>query len=368
MELTVSKDFIWAILNESLLEGNQNLRLKSDLLDTRILEFDMASNEITRVCPESEFDKVVSRKRLEVGEDLGEEIPDYIDFRDALWSSLALPPENLDQLMEELKELEKRKKHPYRYPKERLFAIDTNIAYLRLFSRLTLLKGSDAMAGYDPGEVPIVILGLVEDEVSNRVQKKLGKADIRRLTGAVGRREARSMINCLHKRGRKALNAQTEIRSIREEYGTRGLQGGEFLPDKEERDEEMARTLSEYMSGQKVEIIFLTNDDKSRAHTYAYRIPAIELKYPHEFETPIPCDQWLITELVYDLVITFGILSLEGLGVRILGVWPGKDANDYLDQRLRVEVEDGASIAAELRRSYQILNDLNERYDLDDID
>ncbi len=367
MEKEVSKDFIWAILNESLLRGNKNLRVKSDLLGTRILEFDLASSEITSICSEQELDRVVSRKRLEIGDrSLASEIPDYLDLRDALWSSLVLPPENLGKLMGELKELEKRKKHPYRYPKERLFAMDTNIAYLRLFSRLTLLKGSERLEGYDAAEVPIIVLGLVEDEISNGVNKKLGSHDIQLLSEAVGS-EAKKMVNCLCKRGRKALNAQSEIRAIREQYSTRGLQGGEFLADKEARDEEMAKTLSEYMSTQKVEIVFLTNDDKARAHTYAYRIPAIELKYPHHFEGPISCDHWLITELLYDLVITFGFLSLEGLGVRLLGTWSGKDANDYLDQRLRVEVEQGASISSELELSYQILNDLQSRYDLDDI-
>jgi len=363
MEMSVGKEFLMAVLNESVLQGREELHVHSPLLSTDLLRLDIASGRFNQLAKEADFDKALPEVQRRIGDDrLIADLPGYGDFRDAFRSSLIVLPENFDELVGELREVERRKREPYRHPKERHLAIDTNIAYLRVFSRLLLLRGSDRLGTFDPTEVPIIIPSLVEEEISQAVGRKYGGAEVRAMKGAFDPRLAGLFINCLFRVGRRAMNAQTEVQELREKYGTRTVQGGRYLEDKERRDEEIVRSIAEHAQKERIEVVYVTNDDKARAHAYTYRLPSLHIRYPRDLEVE-RADSWLVPELLYDLALSFGVLRLKGIGVEVLGIWPGKSADDYLNERLRLQVEDGALIREDLDRTRRVIERLGERVD-----
>jgi hypothetical protein len=359
------KNFLMAVLNEALMHDRTDIVVRSDLLEIDLFRLDYSRNRIAKIADQHRFNSRLSELRRMLGDEfLEHELPDYYDLRDAMQSSMLLPPENLSELMDELLDMERRKRDPYRFPKQKMLAIDTNVAYNRLLSRMTLLMNGGPLGRVNPSSVPIIIPSLVEEEISNMVGRKYRPNDLRRLKEDLGRGEANCYVNCLIKSGRKAMNAQTEIKLIRELYSARGIRGGEFLEDKEARDEEMVRIISDFSSGQRCEVLFLSADDKARAHAYSQRIPAVKLEYPWEIPSQMEVDPWLLVEFLYDLSISFGLLSFKGLGVRVQGVWAGKSADDYLGERLKFQVEKGSVLAEDLERDHRVLGKLCEAVDM----
>ena len=57
---------------------------------------------------------------------------------------------------------------------------------------------------------------------------------------------------------------------------------GSSIVDREKRDREMVKVVSEEMYLQKWDVLFLTADDKFRAHTNAEKVPAFLLRYPKD--------------------------------------------------------------------------------------
>lgn len=361
MEFVAHKNFLMAVINEAILHDRLRITVKSNMLRCELFKIDCQDGRLTDIIDGSELEERIShmKQKLPAGS-LGQELPDYLDLRDALQSSLLMPPENLHELVKELKDMERRKLDPYRFPRQKLLAIDTNIAYNRLLSRMILLMDGGPLGRINPSSVQIIVPSLVEEEITNSVGHKYRPPDIGILERELGFREADSYINCLWKRGRKAMNAQTEINILREIYSILNVRGGKFLDDKERRDEEIIRALSRHASDQKCDVLFLTSDDKARAHAYSEKVPALLLKYPREVPSELDFDPWLLPEFLYDLSLSFGVLSFKGLGVKIHGVWGGKSADHYLKEMLKFVIEDETAMAPHLRRDYIILKKLNE--------
>lgn len=361
MELVAHKNFLMAVINEAILHDRPRVTLKSDMIHCELFEIDCQNARLSRIINRSEMEEKIDRlkQKLTAGS-LRQELPDYSDLKDSLQSSLLMPPENLHELIKELEDIERRKLDPYRFPRQKLLAIDTNIAYNRLLSRMILLMDGGPLGRINPSSIQIIVPSLVEEEITNSVSHKYRPQDISALERELRYKEAGSYINCLLKRGRKAMNAQTEINILRELYSVLTVRGGKFLDDKERRDEEIIRTISQHASDQKCDVLFLTADDKARAHAYSARVPSLLLKYPHEVPTSLNFDPWLLPEFLYDLAISFGILSLKGLGVKIQGVWGGKNADHYLKEMLRFVIEDGSALADHLKRDYNVLKKLKD--------
>lgn len=365
MELEASKNFMMAVLNEALLHGRGRITVHSELLDLDIMKIDLDDQKISWIAGPQDFDPVISELRLKLGSQwLEGDLPNFYDLREGFHSSLMMRPKEFGELMGELRSTEERKLDPYRFPRQMLLAIDTNIAYKRLFSRLTLLDEMGRKGGVDPSLIPIIIPSLVEEEISKSIGAKYNSNDIERIEKALGGRLPFAMINCLSKKGRKAANAQAEIRVIEERYGSIKVSGGGFKEDKEERDRDIVKSVAEYSRAQDNDVLFVTADDKARAHCRAFRIPSIGLSYPYDLPKSMACDHWLLVELLYDLSISFAMISFRGLGIRLLGVWAGKSIEDYSRERMLFSIESGSELSKDLKKDHEVLCGLGKTVDI----
>jgi hypothetical protein len=361
--MEADKEFITVALNEARMAGKGSIVVRSDLLDVDLLALDLDRQEVQWVARERDYDEAHARASSALGEQLAKDLPTFLDLREALQSSLFLPPTNLDAIMSEIYRLNERRGDPYRFPRQMCFGVDTNLLYRRLFSRLLLAGKGCNIRPFDPQKVQVLIPSLAEEELSRRVGRKYDRRDVEELRRALrDRRVADDLFNCLNKSGRKALNGQAEVVAMKQRYNCWSAQGGPFSDDKEARDDDMLRSVAAEMLEQRVDVLFLTNDDKTRAHANAHKVPSLLISYPYEVPPTIEYDPWLITELLYDLSILHTSLTLKGTGIRIRGEWMGKTVDDYRNERVRVSALEGSSLGDRLARDLRVISAIKSRF------
>ncbi|HNX46985.1 MAG TPA: PIN domain-containing protein [Methanomassiliicoccales archaeon] len=361
--MEVDKEFITVVLNESRMADKGNLIVRSDLLDLDLLALDLDHQQVQWVVRERDYDEAYGRMRSALGDQMARDIPTFLDLREALQASLFMPPTNLDALMAEIYRFNERRGDPYRFPRQTCIGLDTNLLYRRLFSRLLLAGKGCNVRSFDPQRVQVLIPSMAEEELSRRVGKKYDRRDVDELRRAVRDRiVADDLFNCLNKNGRKALNGQAEVVALKQHYNCWSAQGGSFVDDKEARDDEMLRSVAAEMLEQRVDVLFLTNDDKTRAHANAHKVPSMLISYPYEVPLTISYDPWLMIELLYDLSILHTSLSLKGTGIRIKGEWMGKTVDDYRNEKVRVTVPDGSVLSDRLARDQRVISAIKSRF------
>lgn len=361
--MEVDKDFLTVVLNEACMAGKGSITVHSDLLDLDLLALDMDRRQVQWVVREGDHDRALSEVARSLGDQLAQDLPTFLDFREALQSSMLLPPNNLADLMAEVYRLTERRRDPYRFPRQMCFGLDTNLLYRRLFSRLLVAGRGCGVRPFDPQNVQVLIPSIAEEELSRKVGRKYDKRDVEEMRRAVRDRSvADDLFNCLNKGGRKALNGQAEVVTLKQRYNCWSAQGGNFTEDKELRDDEMLRSVAEEMLEQRVEVLFLTNDDKTRAHANAHKVPSLLISYPYDVPNALTYDPWLLTELLYDLSLLHISISLKGTGVRIRGDWMGKTVDDYRNERLRISVPEGSALGRALERDHRIVSSIKSKF------
>jgi hypothetical protein len=366
MELIVGKDFLMAMLNEAVLHERTNISLNAPFLDLDLLGANLKDGAIDWLVGPGDYDRAYSELTAKLGEpSLVREVPPYADFREALHSSLLLPPDNLAELMKEIRTIERRRGQPSRYPKQSCLAIDTNLAYRRLFSRIGLASETCGAEDFDPSKVQLLVAGLVEQEVSEKVRRKYTTADLEALKRAFHSPKLLSLFNnCVVKDGRKALNAQAELGAIRSRYGVWDVAGGTWTEDKEKRDGEILMTLAKHAQDERLDLLFVSADDKATAAARSAKVPILVLRYPNEVPRTVPFDPWLFVELLHDLAVIYGVVTLKGLGLRIMGDWAGKSADDFHAQKVKIVTEESSVLADSLLKDHRILERLKREVDL----
>ena len=365
-EMVARKEFIIAIMNEAILHRRTSLVLHSPFLDLDLVGLNLeGKGGVDFLVSEGAYARASSSVMGALPDPLDKEVPSFADFREALHASLLLPPSNMQDLMREIRAMEEKRRQPSRFPRQPCLALDTNLAYKRLFSRLALSGDTCGVKDYDPGKVQLLLAELVGMEVSERVRRKYSPQEIAVLKRAFHSPQALDgMTNCLHKDGRRAMNALSELTSIRGRYSVWDVAGGSWTDDKEARDGEILRSLGRHAKEESIDVLFLSTDDKASASAETARVPILVLRYPNEVPARVAFDPWLVPELIYDLAVTYGMVSLKGLGLRLMGDWTGKTADDFKAERIKVLAEENSSLAGALARDLRILDRLRMETDL----
>jgi len=356
-DLTVSKSFLMALLNEGVRQGKKSITIYSPLLDVDLVGADLEKPEIEWFAERGRYDRAFSEVETKLGDPLLiKDVPTYNDFKEVVEDSLLVTPENMTELTDNIRQIEKQRRGSARYPKQTLLAIDTNIAYRRLLSRLLMTSEGCGLPDFDPSDVAVVIENLVQMEISERVNRKYREQDLDAFRKAYKNPKLlMTMSNGAVKESRKALNAQAELTTLRSRYAVWEVAGAAWDADKEKRDNEMIRSLAKHSMQERVDVLFLTADDKATAAAMANRLPSISLRYSRELPSIVPFDPWLFVELLHDLAVVYSVVGIRGLGVRVHGDWGGKTADDYRTERVRLAFEESSTIGHELARQWRVV-------------
>ena len=355
----VAKDFLMAVVNEARLHRLPSLTVRSILLDLDLLSIDLVKNEVHILAGQKEFHDALAPIRSKGPSEAIDDLPNYEDLRTAVWHTIRLPDEVIRPICDEINEAAKQRKDPYRYPMQTAFAIDTNIAYHRLLTRMFLRSDVLERIGLRPRDVQIIVSNLVEEEISRSIARKYSRSDIADLQHAIRDQVlVRGMSNICYKKGRKALNAQAEIDVLGRTASLWRVGGGRAREDKESLDDEIVRSLAEHSSDQRLEVIFLTGDDKCRAHAFSHKLPSILVEFPKEIPRVMSFDPWLLVEMLYDLSLNFVGLHLVELDLKIIGDWSGKSAEDYHAEKVKLVIAPESPVEVRLKQDLEIVRRL----------
>jgi hypothetical protein len=217
--------------------------------------------------------------------------------------------------------------------------------------------------GISPSDIQLIVNNIVEAEISRAIASKYSAEEIDALRTVVwDKKLVENMFNCCHKKGRKALNAQTEIDVMGRMFNIWRIEGVEIRSNnKEEIDDEMVSALSLHAQNQCLDMIFVTADDKCRAHAYAQKPPSVLVKFGPYPKGQIPFDSWSLVELIYDLSINFIGLAIPELDLKVLEDWSGKSAADFHSEKVRLLIGPGSSIGKDLEQDLTIIQNLNRK-------
>ena len=276
------------------------------------------------------------------------EVPDHNRLCEAFRIAGIVPPENLSELEQVLKQA--RASNPARGGDIYYFAFDNNALRNRLYS----LYLQPTQRGRP--EPNLLLSQAVREELDTRKGKILYEL----LTALEEAFPNLRMVkifnnqNCLLDRLR--LLALAEWQKV--------LQSGDCeLVDNEDGVDSDGRIIDSYAefaqsAGRKVVVLSSDNEFILRCRGRPNLIPLL-VRYPSELDEAYKADWEAIGWLLYHLAVVYGRLDLRltnGVTVRMYGVWQGKRATDWDDERLKITVEpSNALLEQALQRTMRIL-------------
>ena len=62
----------------------------------------------------------------------------------------------------------------------------------------------------------------------------------------------------------------------------------------------------------------------------------LQLELPFAVPEHARIDPWRLSDLLYDLAVTFGLVSLDNEDLLVYGEWGGKSSSDYIGENVKV--------------------------------
>ena len=276
------------------------------------------------------------------------ELPDYNRLREAFRIAGIVPPENLSELERVLEQA--RASNPARGGDIYYFAFDNNALRNRLYS----LYLKPAQRGRP--EPNMLLAQAVREELDMRKGKIL-YAFLTAFNAAFPNLSIGQIFtnqNCLLDRLR--LLALAEWHKV--------LQSGNCeLVDAADDADADGRIIESYAdfadaAGRKVVVLSSDNEFILRCGGRPNLIPHL-VRYPSELDEAYKADWEAVSWLLYHLAVVCGRLDLrlaDGVIVRLYGVWQGKGAPDWDNERLKITVEpSNTPLEQALQRTMRIL-------------
>jgi hypothetical protein len=276
------------------------------------------------------------------------EVPDHNRLCEAFRIAGIVPPENLGELERVLEQA--RQSNPARGGDIYYFAFDNNALRNRLYS--LYLKPAQrgrpepnmllSRAVYDE-------LDLCKGKILSRFLKAFDSAfpslGVRQLFGNQNRLE-----------DRLRLLARREWDKILQSSAYDVVKAGR----KSDPDGPIIRSYAQFAAtaGRKVVVLSSDNEFILRCGGRPNLIPQL-VRYRLEIDEAYKADWEAVSWLLYHLAVVYGRLDLrraDGVTVRVYGVWQGKGAPDWDDERLKITVEpSNAPLEQALQRTMRIL-------------
>ena len=344
---TVQKQFLVALANRVFKHGRGLLTFRSPLIEKPLLKVDreFKTREVI------DHDAFASSRKVAVHGDpaANEEMPIWKDFTLALQASGAIKPRNWEAFLEWLSGVEKDSKSPEHVTNPVAIAIDTNVAYNRLFSR-----------HLDPAWGPardftILCSQGVIGEIDCHIGGKVGREELRRLYLAPRHEPYLDQLaNRNSLETRRAKLAQNEIDYLKKEHRAVPTPCGAYQGDKEAFDAEIARSYASSVHDRALSAYMITFDQNMGDHAKNAGLPRFILEPPDEKLFSGASLELALPALIHDMAVLFGVLVMEPFGIHIWGEWAGKTSADYEAERVRIEMESKTPIVDLLSRDVEI--------------
>ncbi len=250
----------------------------------------------------------------------------------------------------------KDQRHPERSARALFLAVDTNVAYNRLFSRHFPLDGPEGPI--HASSFQYLLSDIVRREIDEQIKRKY-RGELDRL---FRRPEHEAILREIGGRNvfvaRKAKLAQNEIDFLDKQLNALSLHTPEFPADKEDRDVAIAQQYGEFSRERNVDVALLTMDQNMADHAKNAKLLCFPLTVPaNPVVRGVPLHHSL-PSLLHDLAVVLGAIVVDPFGTVVFGEWQGKTSADYGAERVKTVLDDRAPIADSVTRDFRVLSEI----------
>ena len=122
----------------------------------------------------------------------------------------------------------------------------------------------------------------------------------------------------------------------------------------------IAKSYSNFEKERNAEILLLSADDDMAYHAKNAGLLVETLIIPHKVANLDKIEPRRLVNLIYDIALTFGAVSLQGVGITVLGEWKGKGFDAYSNEYLKLLIQEDSVILDELERDLRIADAIDQ--------
>jgi len=255
------------------------------------------------------------------------EIPSGTDFRTCLYASSVLQSESrieLEDIIEEgvSRNLLKGKKPLFVGYDTNALSSRINIAVEEIISLKS--RGKKPQIGY-------CLSGAVREELHAILDCKYKQNEIEQLK-MLGMDFAWNFLNQPPKQSRMAYLGAVEFKQIISNPNC------ELINSEGRGDEAIVNSYKKYEENHAVELVLITGDNNFSSRAQSNRLQTLCMKIPGALKgsKPLYCSYKNLVELIFCTAVIFGYINMGG--VEVYGVWKGKSADDWDEQRVNIEI------------------------------
>ncbi|OGS56111.1 MAG: hypothetical protein A3K60_01055 [Euryarchaeota archaeon RBG_19FT_COMBO_56_21] len=334
-ELIMSRQELQILTNAIYRGDTRYIHVSYPFYGTELFTLDVGKPELKDIVRPDAFDWARSSKKPLDRSVSADELPSYSDLRNCLLSSGFLSYKNEKEITDRLLALREDSRDPNKRPRPVFVAVDTNILYDRFLSRhlpLTDPTGRSVQAG----DFRYVVSEVVLLEIDSRVTHKYSREEIRALAQVFSHPELlQEFSNGSGRRTRVAKLAINEMQYLLTELRALRIKGTPAR-DKEHNDIEIAQSYKHWARSNDYDVVLLTADEDMVTHARAGELMPLPLEIPFAVPEHARIDPWKMSDLLFDLAVTFGVISLDNEDVRVFGEWGGKSSTDYAREHVKV--------------------------------
>jgi len=333
-DLALSRRELQILTNAVFRSDRRYIHVSYPFYDLQLFTLDIAKPELKDVVRPPEFEKARFGRRPVDREVGSEELPRYNDLRDCFLSSGFLGYKNRAEIQRRFSELKEDAGDPNRRPRPVFVAVDTNVLYHQFLSRNFPMVDERNGRRVEADDFRYVLSEIVQIEVDSRITHKYSRREIAALSKLFAHSELLNEFNNgsgLNERVAKlAFNEMnhllTDLRALR-------IQGTP-VKGKEKNDIEIAQSYKNWAREGGYDVLLLTADEDMVSHARTSELMTLQLEVPFDVPNHARMDPWDVSDLLHDLALTFGVISLDNEGILLFGEWGGKTSADYQKERV----------------------------------
>ena len=349
-ELVLSRRELQIVTNAVYRGDTRYVHVSYPFYDIELFTLDMTKPELSKIVRPDAFDWTRTNKKPINRSFSADELPSFTDLRNCLLSSEFLNYKNEAEITRRLLELREEARDPNKRPRPVFVAVDTNILYDRFLSRHLPLRDDVTGKTVEATDFRYVLSEIVQMEIDSKITHKYSREEIQGLASVLNHPELlKEFGNASGRRQRVAKLAFNEMTFVLTELKALRIKG---MPvrDKEMNDIEIARSYKLWARNGDFDVFLLTADEDMINHARTGELMTLQLELPFAVPEHARIDPWKVSDLLYDLAITFGLISLDNEQMLVLGEWGGKSSADYLNENVKVRFGDEEKYPSILRQ------------------
>lgn len=335
-ELVLSRRELQILTNALFRSDHRYIHVSYPFYGIELFTLDIDKPELTKIVRADRLDWSRSERKPLNRSFSADELPSYNDLRNCMLSSGFIDYRNEGEIASKLLALKDEARDPNKRPRPVFVAVDTNVLYDRFLSRHLPLKDEVSGRTVEAQDFRYVLSEIVQMEIDSKITHKYSREEIQGLASVLSHPELlREFQNASGRRERIAKLAFNEMNYLLTELRALRIKGT-AARDKERNDIEIAQSYKQWARGGDYDVLLITADEDMVNHARTSELMTLQLDLPFEVPDHARIDPWRVSDLLYDLAVTFGVVSLDNECIVIMGEWGGKSSSDYLGENVRV--------------------------------